>query len=397
MAEPDIDVAVGVDRRYPPAMFGVYVHVPWCRARCPYCAFDVDVRRDRPHEAFAAALLREWELRRPIAPGRPSTLYFGGGTPSLAPPGDIARIVRAVDPAPGAEITLEVNPGEIDAARLAAFRDAGVTRLSVGVQTFDPTLAARLGRRRDAAAAPAALRLAREIGFDSVSLDLLFAVPGQSRDAWRADLDAAAALGPDHVSLYGLTIEDGTAFAKGGRQPMDEDAWRERYDDAVASLAAGGWDRYEVSNFARPGHRGRHNEHYWRARPWIGLGPSAHGWWPDGTRTANVAGVTGYLAADDPLAEAAVPSPEALAWELCWSTLRHVDGLDRAVLRRWTGLDVEAPAALVRAGLLSAEGDLIRLAPDGWPLADGLSTRLAEACRPPRHDPQAGGFPPLCP
>lgn len=362
--------------------YGVYVHVPWCRARCPYCAFDVDVRRARPHDAFGDAVLREWDLRRGVVAGRPATVYFGGGTPSLAPPAWIARVLRALDPLPGAEVSMEVNPGDTDAERLAGYRAAGVSRISVGVQTFDATIAGRLGRRRDAAAAPDVLRLARDAGFVSVSLDLIFAVPGQTPASLRDDLARVADAAPDHVSLYGLTIEEGTAFAKGRRAPMDEDAWRALYDLAVEGLAAGGWARYEVSNFARPGHRSRHNEHYWRARHWVGLGPSAHGWWPDGTRAANVAGVDAFLGAADPLASAERPAADALAFELIWSTLRHVDGLDRAALRRWTGLDVRPTDAATRAGLLEVDGDRVRLRDAGFPLADALAEALAEGARP---------------
>lgn len=366
--------------------YGVYVHVPWCRARCPYCAFDVDVRRARPHDAFADAVLREWDLRRGVVPGRPATVYFGGGTPSLAPPDWFARVLRALDPLPGAEVSMEVNPGDTDAERLAGYRAAGVNRLSVGVQTFDPALAGKLGRKRDAAAAPDVLRLARDAGFASVSLDLIFAVPGQTPAGLGDDLARVADAAPDHVSLYGLAIEEGTAFAKGRRAPMDEDAWRALYDLAVDRLAAGGWARYEVSNFARPGHRSRHNEHYWRARHWVGLGPSAHGWWPDGSRAANVAGVDAYLGAGDPLATVERPAPDALAFELIWSTLRHVDGLDRAVLRRWTGLDVRPSEAWTRGGLVTVDGDRVVLGDAGFPLADALAEALAERACPSDAD-----------
>lgn len=362
-------------------MYGVYVHVPWCRRHCPYCAFTISTRRDPPHRAYTDAVLREWALRAPLFEGRPSTVYFGGGTPSLAPPEEIARIVRALDPLPGAEVSLEANPG--GPLPLAALRDAGVTRLSLGVQSFDPWVARRLGRGHDADDARRLVAEAQSTGFASVSFDLIFAVPGQSFERFEADLDAVVALAPDHVSLYGLTIEEGTPFARSKRAPVDEDVWRAMYDRAVEVLGAGGLARYEVSNFARPGHRSVHNEHYWRARPWAGLGVGAHAWWPDGTRAANVLDVDAYLSAADPLASAERPEPRALGYELLWSTLRHVDGVDRATFQDRTGLEPHADPSLVRAGLLEESPTRIRLTSAGFPLADAISLRLSELLRPP--------------
>ncbi len=376
-------------------MFGVYVHVPWCRRQCPYCAFTISTRPEPPHGAYTDALLREWALRKELFPGRPSTVYFGGGTPSLAPPAEIARIVRAIDPAPGAEVSLEANPGE--PIPLAAFRDAGVTRLSLGVQSFDPWVARRLGRGHTSDDARRLVEEAQASGFESVSFDLIFAVPGQSLARFEADLGVVASLAPDHVSLYGLTIEEGTPFARSKRPPVDDDTWRAMYDAAVDTLGAAGIERYEVSNFARAGHRSRHNEHYWRARPWAGLGVGAHAWWPDGTRAVNVADVDAYLAAADPLASTERPAPHALGYELLWSTLRHVDGVDRAAFRARTGLDVRVEPGLARAGLLRETYTSIRLTPAGFPVADAIARRLAEALEEapdaPRTSPEAENGP----
>ncbi|MDP2312449.1 MAG: radical SAM family heme chaperone HemW [Pseudomonadota bacterium] len=358
-------------------MYGVYVHIPWCRLRCPYCAFAVSTRKDPPHGAYTDAVVREWALRRDTFGGRPSTVFFGGGTPSLCPPDELARILEALNPEPGAEVSMEANPGDLPVP-LAAFRDAGVTRLSLGVQSFDPAVARRLGRGHTSDDARALVAEAQRTGFASVSFDLIFAVPGQTLAAFEADLDAVVALAPDHVSLYGLTIEPDTPFARSKKPPVDEDLWRAMYDAAADALSAAGIERYEVSNFARPGHRSRHNEHYWRARPWAGLGASAHAWWPDGTRAANVADAEAYMAAADPLVSAERPPPAAMAYELIWSTLRHVDGVDRATLRARTGLDVRVDPALVTAGLLIERVDRVCLLPAGFPLADGLASRLAE-------------------
>jgi len=358
-------------------MYGVYVHIPWCRLRCPYCAFAISTRPDPPHRAYTEALLREWELRRLLFAGRPSSVFFGGGTPSLCPPDELARILAHLDPLPGAEVTMEANPGDLPFP-LSAFRDAGITRLSLGVQSFDPKTARRLGRGHTSDDARNLVEAAQRTGFASVSFDLIFAVPGQTLAAFEADVAAVVALAPDHVALYGLTIEPGTAFARSRRPPVDDDLWRAMYDTAAERLSAAGLPRYEVSNFARAGHRSVHNEHYWRARPWAGIGAAAHAWWPDGTRATNAAEVETYLASPDPLVSAERPEPRALAYELIWSTLRHIDGVDRDSLRVRTGFELLVPPELIRAGLLVEVAGSVRLTDAGFPVADGLSVRLAD-------------------
>lgn len=367
--------------------WGVYVHIPWCRHHCPYCAFVIDVRRGPPHAAYTDAVLAQWATLEPryAALGPPTSVYFGGGTPSEAPPEEIARLVAAFAPAAGAEVTLEANPGGLGdpaaaRARLAALRAAGVTRLSLGVQSFQPRTAGFLGRAHDAKDARVLVEQAQAAGFASVSFDLIFAVPGQTPADLEADLDATLALAPDHVSLYGLSIEPGTPLARRGVQPVDDDAWRAGYDRVVDRLGRGGIERYEVSNFARGGHRSHHNEHYWRARPWAGLGPGAHGWTPDHARTITPPDVDAFLAGPTHTVER--PPPELLAAELIGSTLRHVDGLDRALLRRITGLDVTAPEALLRGGALRADDDHLRLSADAFAIADAIGARLCATLRP---------------
>ena len=235
-------------RGYGNRVYGVYVHIPWCRLRCPYCAFTIAVDASPPHRAYTDAVIREWGRRAASFEGRPSSVYFGGGTPSLAPPAEIARILAALAPLPDAEVSLEANPGAL-AAPLAEFRDAGVTRLSLGVQSFDPWVARRLGRGHTSDDARALVESAQSTGFRSVSFDLMFAVPGQTVERFSADVDAILELRPDHVSLYGLTIEPGTAFARAKRPAVDDDTWRAMYDLVVERLDDGGIHRYEVSNF----------------------------------------------------------------------------------------------------------------------------------------------------
>lgn len=361
--------------------YGVYVHIPWCRRACPYCAFAIDTTPEPPHVAYTDALLREWEGTRAVFPGKPSTVSFGGGTPSLAPPAELERILAAIDPLAGAEVSLEANPGDVR-ERLADLRAAGITRLSLGVQSFDPWVARRLGRGHTSDDARTLVEDARATGFRSLNVDIIFAVPGQTLAMFERDLDAILETEPDHVSLYGLTIEEGTPFARSHRQPVDEDTWRAMYDTAVERMERAGIGRYEVSNFARPGHRCAHNEHYWRARHWAGLGVSAHGWLPDGVRTANVVDVQTYLTAADPRETVERPEPHALAFELVWSTLRHVDGVDLDLLAQRTGLGTPATADFVATGLVFATADNIRLTPAGFPVSDGLARRICDSLKP---------------
>jgi oxygen-independent coproporphyrinogen-3 oxidase len=262
----------------------LYIHWPFCAAKCPYCDFNSHVR-DRVDEArFRAALRRELAHeaartgRRPLA-----SIFFGGGTPSLMAPGTVAALIEDAtalfDPLPDMEVTLEANPTSVEIGRLAAFRDAGVNRASLGVQSLDEAALRFLGRRHDAAEAIAALEAARAI-FPRLSFDLIYARPGQGEAAWRAELRRALALAADHLSLYQLTIEPGTQFAtlhaRGAfALPEGEDAAR-LYFATAEEAARFGLHPYEVSNYARPGAESRHNLAYWRYGDYLGIGPGAH-------------------------------------------------------------------------------------------------------------------------
>ena len=189
--------------------FGVYVHIPWCRRRCPYCAFAISTISERPTDAYTDAVSIQWAAEATHFPGAPTSVAFGGGTPSLHPPGDIARLIRLAALAPGAEVSLEANPEDVNAPLLEALRGAGVTRLSLGVQSFEARSARLLNRAHSVARGPDRARLVAAAGFESWSLDLIFAQPGQSLAAWATDLEAALALAPPHLSLYGLAAEEG--------------------------------------------------------------------------------------------------------------------------------------------------------------------------------------------
>jgi putative oxygen-independent coproporphyrinogen III oxidase len=263
----------------------LYIHWPFCLAKCPYCDFNSHVRERIPQARFAAALRRElaWEAAR-LGRRRLGSIFFGGGTPSLMAPETVAALIedarRLFDMAPGIEITLEANPTSVEAGKLAAFRAAGVNRVSLGVQSLDPLALDMLGRRHSVSQAVAALEMARRI-FPRVSFDLIYARPGQDVAAWRAELRQALALAADHLSLYQVTIEPGTAFAtlhaRGEIVLPDGDDAAALYVATAEEAARFGLSPYEVSNYATPGAESRHNLAYWRYADYAGIGPGAHG------------------------------------------------------------------------------------------------------------------------
>ena len=268
-----------------PEPLALYIHWPFCLSRCPYCDFNAHVREVIPQSRFRAALRRElaWEAyrlgRRPLR-----SIFLGGGTPSTMEPETVAHLLedaRALfDASPDLEITLEANPTSVETDRLSALREAGVNRISLGVQSLDPEALALLGRRHSTDQAVAALEIARRI-FPRISFDLIYARPGQTVPAWRAELRRALTLAADHLSLYQLTVEPGTAFEalhrRGGLVLPDEDTGAALYDATREEAARFGLLPYEISNYARPGAESRHNLQYWRYGDYAGIGPGAHG------------------------------------------------------------------------------------------------------------------------
>lgn len=260
---------------------GVYVHVPYCRRRCPYCDFSIEIRR--ADEGFAAAVGAELAARAGELSWPAGSLSFGGGTPSALPPAALAELieqVRAVGLAAGAEISLEANPEDVDAEVAQAWRAAGVTRVSLGVQSFDDEVLAYLGRAHRGAQARAAVAAVRAAGIALVGVDLIVGVPGEGAGRLATDVDEVAALGVGHVSAYLLTLEPHTPLvrliARGTRRPIDEETQADAYQAMQALLVERGFAQYEVSSFSRAGHESRHNRLYWAHRPYLGLGPGAH-------------------------------------------------------------------------------------------------------------------------
>lgn len=269
----------------------VYVHVPFCARRCSYCDFAIAVRRTVPWQEYAQALHNECEVRALAMQAAPlRTLYFGGGTPSRLGDAGVTHMVETLREhftwRSDAEITLEANPEDITPGAVSSWRAAGINRLSIGIQSFHDPVLAWMHRVHDAETARRAVHIARDGGLSAFSIDLIFATPERLGRDWERDLADAVSLDPDHISLYGLTVEPHTPLGRWHERGQEHDVSEDRYEDeflaAHAVLATAGYDHYEVSNFARPGHRAVHNSAYWQGVPYLGLGPSAHGF--DGSR-----------------------------------------------------------------------------------------------------------------
>ena len=281
----------------------LYAHIPFCRRRCNYCDFNTWAGLERLIHPYVAALISELNfLHEPWPNWRPDTFYLGGGTPSLLPAELLHPIILAARPRPGAEISLEANPGTLDSAALLALRRMGINRLSLGVQSARADELSLLGRLHDFPAVTDAVRWARTAGFDNINLDLIYGLPAQKTEHWQQTLDAALALSPEHLSLYALTIEPGTPLARQldqGQLPApDPDHAADLYEIARDQLAAAGYQQYEISNWARPGRQCRHNLAYWRNAPYLGVGAGAWGHWPAehaGWRLRNTAHPQAYI------------------------------------------------------------------------------------------------------
>jgi oxygen-independent coproporphyrinogen III oxidase len=376
-------------------MFGVYIHFPYCRKRCPYCDFAVHARARIPHEQYARAVQSELADRAPLFDGRVlASVYFGGGTPGLWRAdclGSVLSSVRATFAATAdaeIEITVEANPDDLPREQLDGLRAAGVNRLSLGVQSLEPKHLATLGRTHDRAQAERAVAEARAAGFQRLSIDLMFGMPSQTLTELESDLAGVLAMEPDHVSVYNLTVEERTAF--GGLQRAgllsvpDSGVCAEMYERIDARLTAAGLSHYEISSWARPGRRARHNTLYWTGGEYLGLGCSAHSFrrLPDGGgERFSVA-----RSVDEWLREPAVAMKEtldaaALEREAVWLGLRLLDGIDRAAHARLYGVDpaqkhADEVARLVAEGLLLVTPERLKLTARGVLFADEVGARF---------------------
>lgn len=368
-------------------VLGLYLHIPFCSAICNYCNFNRGVVGAAQARRYVRALCDE--IARASARGTGAdTIYFGGGTPSLLEPGEIAEILahcrRAFDVAANAEVTLEANPDSVTLETLAGYRAAGVNRISLGVQSFRDDELLRLSRLHTRQRAVSAYREAREAGFDNVSLDLMMWLPGQSVEAWLESVAEAAALGPDHLSLYMLEVYPNAPL----KEMMLRGAWSQAPDEdavvmyvtAMERLEGCGYEQYEISNLARPFRRARHNLKYWTDGDWIGLGCGAHSTL-DGVRWRNVAATEEYIGRIEQGMPTAVDvrrlSPVERLEEALFTGLRLADGVDVEQMGARHGIDVLAqwgPALtpFFEARLLVARGPRLRLTRQGMLLANEI-------------------------
>jgi len=368
----------------------LYVHLPWCIRKCPYCDFNSHALRGDlealPQRRYVDALIVDLEAALPLVWGRRvHTIFLGGGTPSLFDPAEIGRLLAAVRARlplePGCEVTLEANPGTFERERFHGYADAGVTRLSIGVQSFDDARLHALGRVHDAAQARAAIEEAKA-AFATFNVDLMYALPGQTPVECAADVEAALAFAPPHLSIYQLTIEPNTLFAHARPTLPDDDTAAAMLDRIVAATAAAGLDRYEVSAFARRGHRSRHNVNYWEFGDYLGIGAGAHGKISFAhriVRQVRLRDPAAYLAGAERGAavasEVEVARPD-LAFEFMLNALRLKDGFALARFAQRTGLplsSIERPLAEAeRRGLVERDLESVRPTPLGFDFLSDL-------------------------
>jgi oxygen-independent coproporphyrinogen-3 oxidase len=358
----------------------LYLHIPFCHRICPYCSFYKHTPGDTSIGSFVDALAAEAKSRITAAP---RTLYLGGGTPSMLSPSHLSRLFTAlhdiVDFSKLDEVTLEANPATFDTAKAKLFRELGITRVSLGIQSFTPHVLEILGREHSVAQASEAVSILREAGISSVNIDLMFSIPGQSKADWEATLRHAISLNPDHISAYNLTYEEDTAFFESlrrGEMRENEDHDAEFFHLADELLTAAGLDHYETSNYAKPGHHSSHNQGYWRGDDYLGLGPSAVSTL-SGIRWKNVADTTRYIAQIQSIGHALTESEpldaEARRLERIALGLRTRDGIP---------LDLLSPESRQRAahfaseGLARIKGERLILIHHGRALVDPIAAEL---------------------
>lgn len=373
-------------------MFGLYLHIPFCEKKCSYCDF-YSIESTEHIDRFVETLQREIRLRSVRYDGQPFTsVFFGGGTPSLLRPEDMQSITSLLRElfvfADDCEWTMECNPGTVTLERLLGYRAAGINRLSFGVQSFQASELAFLDRIHDANEAVAAMQLAREAGFDNVNMDLMFAVPGQTLETLADNLRRMVELQPDHISAYSLIYEHGTPLyadlLKGRVKPLPEEVDADMYHLVISTLRAHGYEQYEVSNFAKAGRRCRHNLTYWHGEPYLAVGPSAHGFIGT-TRYWNYRSLTAWteyvLKGALPEANHEVLTESDLLTEHVFLHLR-ADGLRVSETQERFGIDVRAALQpdlgyWIDEGFVTDDGDVLSLTAEGYRVCDEISSKAA--------------------
>ncbi len=388
---PTSKLATEVPHRSGTCELGIYLHIPFCVRKCPYCDFVTGPAGEPEREAYIAALISE--IRgNPSRGASARTVYFGGGTPSELGPEQLESVLRAVEEVfrvqASAERTIECNPGTVDLSKLRRLRAAGFNRISLGVQSFKDTLLSFLGRIHDATEARQAIGWIREAGFDNLTADLIFGIPGQSLTDWREDLEELLGLRPDHLSLYCLTIEPQTEFGRlkqlGRLSEIDEDLVAEMFEMAMDLTADAGYSQYEISNYALPGRESRHNLVYWRNEPYLGFGISAASYL-DGRRWTNTANRADYV---EQVRRGSVVrcgeerlEPRRALGEEIMLRLRLSEGFSiTGVSERW-GIDAgevyeQALRELERDGLVDRDRDTVRLTRHGKLVASSVCAQF---------------------
>lgn len=372
---------------------GIYIHIPFCRSKCAYCDFYSLANREEQMDRYVAALLAHLKETAPRAESRMvDTVYIGGGTPSVLGAKRLAALLRGVKKeyhlARDCEITMEANPDSVDLALLRAVRRAGVNRLSLGVQSADDGELRTIGRPHTFAQAVQAVELARRAGIGNLSLDLIFGLPGQDMASWRRSVEAVLALEPEHLSCYGLQLEEGTPLYERRKELTfaDDDGQADMYLWMVERLKAAGYPQYEISNFARPGRESRHNLRYWRLQEYIGFGPGAHSDF-GGRRYSFVRDLSAYIEGVEsggPIVDEdqVIPEEERRS-EYIMLGLRTTEGVDGDWYSRRYHMNFRPLEALLRSyaarGLAEEEGGHWHLTPEGFLLSNTLIVELLEA------------------
>lgn len=356
----------------------IYIHVPFCKSFCTYCDFYSEIAQEQLYGPFTEQVCAEIRRRRKELKGEPNTLYFGGGTPSVLPLGDLSRILLTLEECgaggPYEEFTLEANPEDIaekGLPYLESLRQLGVNRLSMGIQSFDDELLRWMNRRHDAARAIQAFRLVREAGFHNVSIDLIFGLSNLSDTVWEKTIDQALALDPEHISCYQLTVEGDSVLAmrleNGEYEEAPDDVCRAQYDLLCRKLGKAGYNHYEISNFAKPGYEAIHNSGYWQRRPYIGLGPAAHSFSGKG-RSWNESTLDGYGHSEESL------SVEDEKVETLMLALRTSRGVDEEFLQ--ANCIPGSVAQLLQEGALVKVGRRYRIPEDHFFVSDEIIRQL---------------------
>jgi oxygen-independent coproporphyrinogen-3 oxidase len=372
---------------------GVYLHVPFCRSRCSYCDFATGMYESGPAERYVQALAKEIGAFPIATTEEVDTIYFGGGTPSLLAPAQIQTILKAVTArfhvAANAELTMELNPGELRIEVLQDFRRLGINRASFGAQTFADHELKQLGRTHTAEDIRTTFAHLRAAGFDNISFDLIAGLPGQELDRWRSNLDQALALRPEHLSLYLLEVHEATPLAdqikRGMRPPPDEDMAAEMYREMVEKVCGAGYEHYEISNFCLPGFEARHNAKYWTGAPYYGFGCAAHSFDGYSRRWANERDTAKYVTLMDqqesPIVELNELDENDRRSESVFLGLRMLKGISLKEYRDRFGVDLRTDHTneierLSEAGLIELENDVLRLTPSGALLSNEVFAAL---------------------